>query len=89
MFLKIVDGSEKNGKGSFPKLTYYLKRHIELDGDDHGPLALKMMEELCGDNLQYWEEVLTTSKAALKQRIALWDAIADNILQNKSALAEA
>ncbi|WP_419213352.1 DUF3050 domain-containing protein [Maribacter sp. X9] len=84
MFLKII---EQAGEDQYPKLAYYLKRHIELDGDDHGPLSLKMIAELCGSAEWKWNEVVTTSTKALEQRIALWDDIANQIKSERSILA--
>jgi len=46
MFIKIIEGVDKNHQNLYPKLLYYLQRHIELDGEEHG--ALEMMEKLCG-----------------------------------------
>ena len=81
MFIEIIQQTQD--QESFKDFLYYLNRHVELDGDSHGPLSLEMIVELCGDDHQKWSEVLATAKASLEVRISLWDYIADTISTHK------
>lgn len=80
MFTEIL----KNFQENFPntdlsKLIYYFERHIELDADEHGPMAMQMVEELCNNDGNRWNEVKEVSIQALEKRIGLWDAIEEQI----------
>ena len=77
MFTAIVD--EYNTKNNLDKFVYYLERHIELDGGEHGPLALELISNLCGDDDDKWREVEETAIACLVARKKLWDSILANL----------
>lgn len=68
---------------SAPTFVYYLKRHIELDGDSHGPAAEVLIEEwLQGDALKR-DEMTAAALNAIDHRMALWDALADQLSQQQ------
>ncbi|SFB02586.1 Protein of unknown function [Flavobacterium swingsii] len=84
MFTEIL----KNFQINFPatdlsKLIYYFERHIELDADEHGPMAMQMITELCGTDSNKWKEIESISIQALEKRIGLWDAIEEQINQSQ------
>ena len=75
MFIEIVKGLNKQNSSIADKFVFYLERHIELDGDDHGPIALKMIENLCGNDRGKWEDVKEIAKKSIEMRIKLWTHI--------------
>lgn len=70
-----------------PTFTYYLKRHIELDGDSHGPAAERLSNEYISGDPDKYKIYLESSINALDRRLDLWDALSDQ-LSIKSAEAE-
>lgn len=81
MFTVILKNFQINfPKTDLSKLIYYFERHIELDADEHGPMAMKMITELCGTDAQKWNEVEEVSILSLEKRIGLWDAIEEQIM---------
>ena len=84
MFNEILREFEKNvSEGDISKLIYYFERHIELDEDEHGPMALEMVSMLAENDPVKWKEIEDISIEALEKRILLWDAINEQI-ENKT-----
>ncbi len=72
MFFRVVEGlSASNPKLS--ELLLYLQRHIDVDGGEHGPIAGRMLAELCGADERKWSEAAASSAKALLARKILWD----------------
>ncbi|WP_080056542.1 DUF3050 domain-containing protein [Spirosoma aerolatum] len=84
MFLSMIQDLNTNFPGNISQFTYYLERHIEVDGDHHSHLALQMTANLCGDNQTFWQEAEQATIASLQQRIRLWDGVYETLLTNQS-----
>lgn len=79
MFLGMLDHIPTDDASVFDDLRYYLQRHIDVDGDHHGPLALAMVEHLIDNDQRKYDDALAAARSALQHRIMLWDAVADSI----------
>ncbi len=83
MFQVLVDEVSVNGidaKG----LKYYLHRHIELDGDEHGPLAESLLLSVCGEDPDKLQQAKTAAMESLEMRIKLWDGVLQEIEECKA-----
>ncbi|MGW3952637.1 DUF3050 domain-containing protein [Streptomyces sp. NPDC004752] len=74
MFDQVI---KEEGTGSFPLFRDYLARHIEVDGEEHTPMALQMVADLCGGDEQRWQEAVDTVLLALEARTRLWDGVVE------------
>jgi hypothetical protein len=60
-----------------PTFHFYLKRHIYLDADFHGPISLLLLDEMCGGDATKLQEAGEAACAAVEARIRFWDGILD------------
>lgn len=69
MFEHLVDGTEGH------LLLEYLRRHVELDEAEHGPMARRLVEQLVARDPAGWAAVERAATTAIGARLDLWDAV--------------
>ena len=82
MFIPLIEGINAENN-DLNKLIYYFKRHIEVDGDMHGPMSMEMLSYLCNNDPEKIADSISISKEALLARISLWNGIETEIKQRK------
>jgi hypothetical protein len=68
----VADASATN------KFTTYLNRHIDIDGDRHGPLSSKLLDKLCCSDKNL-EVAYQAGIDSLNLRLKVWDKISENM----------
>jgi hypothetical protein len=87
VFQRIVDELNTQAGGQLGDFKYYLDRHIGLDGDEHGPMATRLLQSLCGADDALWEKAEQAAVDCLLARQELWNGIYDAI--SKEGVTEA
>jgi Protein of unknown function (DUF3050) len=72
-----------------PMFVYYLKRHIEVDGDQHGPAAKAIVAAATADDPRRRLQVLSAARQSIEARIKLWDGLLSSLNDWKQARAAA
>jgi Protein of unknown function (DUF3050) len=75
VFQRIVDRLGRQAAGKLDDFQFYLRRHIELDGDEHGAMAAQLVRGLCGSDAEKWQAAEESALASLEARLQFWDAI--------------
>lgn len=81
MFLSILrelnngDTQDDFESDNFKKMVFYMKRHVEVDSEDHGPLCMQLVSMVCGDDDEKWEEATQVAIDVLRARAKLWDHV--------------
>lgn len=78
IFDPLVKGLKDN-QLDCPNLLFYLERHIELDGDEHGELAGKCFDLLCDGDERKVEEGIEAAIYSLELREKMWSFILGQI----------
>lgn len=84
MFHSIVSDLNVKFPAQLSTFKFYLDRHIEVDGDHHGHLALQMVSELCGNDPEKWAEAESYSIQSLEMRKQLWDGVFEEMKKHQA-----
>lgn len=58
-----------------PTFNWYLARHVEIDGNEHGPAARRLLAELCDNDPVKEQEATEAALRAINARMRFWDLI--------------
>jgi hypothetical protein len=75
MFRRLLDTlyGAKHTDDRLRHFIYYIDRHIELDGDSHGPKGRELLEDLIAKEPHRGEQAVHAACSAIKARIGLWN----------------
>jgi hypothetical protein len=75
----------RNDNASLRHFIYYIERHIELDGDSHGPMGQELLEGLVADSPERDERALRAACNSIEARIELWNGTLSTLRERRAA----
>src|SRR5205085_1722255 len=86
MFRRLLDtlyGAKHDGD-RLRHFVYYIDRHIELDGDSHGPMGRELLNDLIANSPHRGERALQAACSSIKARIGLWNGALSKLRNSRS-----
>src|SRR5438132_14276180 len=86
MFRQLLDTlyGARHNSDRLRHFIYYVDRHIELDGDSHGPMGRELLEDLLATSPHRVEQARRAACASIEARIALWNGTWSKLRKNRS-----
>jgi hypothetical protein len=82
--LKTLYGA-KHGEHDFRHFIYYIDRHIELDGDSHGPKGKELLEDLLKNSPDKATRAMRIACSSIEARIGLWNGTLSKLREGRNA----
>jgi hypothetical protein len=86
MFRRLLDTlyGAKHGSDRMRYFIYYIDRHIELDGDSHGPMGRELLNDLIANSPYSGEQARRAACKSIEARIRLWNGTLSKLRQGSS-----
>jgi Protein of unknown function (DUF3050) len=74
----------KHNNDRLRRFIYYIDRHIELDGDSHGPMGRELLEDLLANSPHKVERARRAACSSIEARIRLWNGTLSKLRNRRS-----
>jgi hypothetical protein len=81
--LKTLYGA-KHDEHDLRHFIYYIDRHIELDGDSHGPKGKELLGDLLRNSQDKAKPVMLAACNSIEARIALWNGTWNKLRESRN-----
>jgi hypothetical protein len=75
----------KRDNGRVRHFIYYIDRHIELDGDSHGPKGRELIDDLVANVPDRQQRAARAACGSIKARIGLWNGTLSQLRNSRRA----
>jgi Protein of unknown function (DUF3050) len=79
MFRRILGSLATDPTLTAVSFRRYLERHVDMDENDHSPMARQLLRSLCADDEAKWEQAAEAAAVSLTSRLELWDGVLEQI----------
>ena len=87
MFSRLLDTLHGAGHNNdcLRHFIYYIDRHIELDGDSHGPMGRELLSDLIANSPNRGERALQAACSSIEARIRLWNGTLSKLRNSRGS----